>query len=77
MKPTPAEQLMWNALEDVLDRATEHPCFDRDCFDRRDVDGLCDQGGDICDWTMIAIIADDALKAASQSRLSDTNAGNQ
>lgn len=28
----------------------------------RDIQGLCDEGGEVCDWTMIAILADDALK---------------
>jgi len=50
------------ALLDIQCRAKEHPCFDADCFDRRDIDLLCEQGGDICDWTMIAILANDALK---------------
>ena len=50
------------ALEEIRKMAMEHPCFDADCFERRDIDGLCDQGGDICDWTMVAIHADDALR---------------
>jgi hypothetical protein len=52
-----------SALEEIRKMAMEHPCFDADCFDRRDIDGLCNQGGDICDWTMVAIHADDALRA--------------
>lgn len=53
---------MVRALEEVRKMAMEHPCFDADCFERRDIDGLCDQGGDICDWTMVAIHADDGLR---------------
>ncbi len=52
-----------SALNEIRKMAMEHPCFDADCFERRDIDGLCDQGGDICDWTMVAILADDALRA--------------
>ena len=51
-----------SALVEIRKMAMEHPCFDLDCFKRRDIDGLCDQGGDICDWTMVAIHADDALR---------------
>ena len=52
-----------DALELIRKMAMDHACFDEDCFDRRDVSGLCAQGGDICDWTMVAIHADDALKS--------------
>jgi hypothetical protein len=54
---------MVSALEEIRKMAMEHPCFDADCFERRDIDGLCEQGGDICDWTMVAIHADDGLRA--------------
>lgn len=55
-----------SALEEIRKTAMDHPCFDADCFDRRDINGLLKQGGDICDWTIVAIHADDAL-------LSNTN----
>lgn len=50
------------ALEDILQRAKDHFCFDAERFQARDIQGLCDEGGEVCDWTMIAILADDALK---------------
>lgn len=53
---------MKEALESILKTAMEHPCFDREAFDNRDFDSLEQQGGDICDWTMIAITAADALE---------------
>jgi hypothetical protein len=52
------------ALTEILKMAKEHPCFDEDCFTRRDIDQLAKQGGDVCDWTMIAIHAEDGLKGA-------------
>jgi hypothetical protein len=58
----PKTEVMAAALEEIRKMAMEHPCFDADCFKRRDIDGLCNQGGDICDWTMVAIHADDALR---------------
>ena len=50
------------ALQRIFDMAANHPAFDEDIFDSRDWDGLVDIGGDICDWTTIAIIAADAMK---------------
>ena len=49
-------------IESIRDRAMEHPAFDGDCFDDRDYDTLVAEGGEICDWTLTAIEADDALK---------------
>lgn len=49
------------ALSEILKMAKEHPAFDEVAFDARDIKALCNVGGDVCDWTMIAIIADDAL----------------
>jgi hypothetical protein len=63
----PKTEVMAAALEEIRKMAMEHPCFDADCFKRRDIDGLCNQGGDICDWTMVAIHADDALRANAQA----------
>ena len=55
-----------NALLDALKRirsmALEHPCFDLEKFKQRDLNGLAEEGGEICDWTILAIISDDALK---------------
>ena len=63
---TPKASDLVRALEEIRRKAMDHPCFDSDCFERRDVDGLCEQGGDICDWTMVAILADDALRSNDQ-----------
>jgi hypothetical protein len=53
---------MKKALEKIRKMAMDHFAFDKDLFDSRDIDELVMRGGDICDWTMIAIIADDALQ---------------
>lgn len=50
------------ALIEIRRRAMESFCFDSDSFSSRNIDELCENGGDICDWTMIAIEADDALE---------------
>lgn len=49
------------ALEEIHNMAIEHPCLDPEAFEKRDIKSLVKQGGDICDWTMIAIITADAL----------------
>jgi len=51
-----------DALTLIRSMAIDHPCFDQEKFEQRDLDGLAEEGGDICDWTRLAIIADDALK---------------
>ena len=50
------------AMRAVRRMAMLHPCFDARLFEKRDIDELARIGGDICDWTMVAIIADDALR---------------
>ena len=50
------------SLELVRNKAQEHPAFYNDAFNNRDIEELVREGGDICDWTMIAIYADDTLK---------------
>ena len=57
------EEQLALGLCDILARAKTHPAFDAEAFESRDVDSLVKQGGDICDWTMIAILADDALQS--------------
>jgi len=57
-----AEAEMIKALKSIRRIAMEHPCFDMEYFRLRDLDGLSDTGGDICDWTLIAIESDDALQ---------------
>ena len=51
-----------DALVEIRRMAMDHPCFWQEAFDERDTDVLIEEGGDICDWTTIAILADDALK---------------
>jgi len=58
----PNIQNLINALEAIREKAMEHPMFWDEAFEARDIDGLINEGGDCCDWTMIAIEADDALK---------------
>lgn len=50
------------ALNDILERATDHPAFDIDCYKARNICDLVKIGGDTTDWTMVAIIAADALE---------------
>lgn len=59
-----------SALETIRKLAMEHHCFDADCFERRDIDALVAKGGDICDWTMVAIHADDALRVEATREIS-------
>jgi len=47
-------------IENIYERATEHPACDFDLLESQDIRAICDVGGDICDWTMVAI---DALAA--------------
>lgn len=51
-----------DALKQIRSMALDHSCFDLEKFEQRNFEGLAEEGGDICDWTMLAIIADDALK---------------
>ena len=55
-------QKMRQALEEILDTVTEHPCFNPDIFESRDIDALIDIGGVELDYTRIAILAADALE---------------
>ena len=59
------EQLrrMKRALISIRARAKGHPAFDVELYDRRDLSALEDVGGDVFDWTVTAIEADDALEA--------------
>ena len=50
------------ALERILEIAQEHPAFDQELFEKRDMEAICEVGGQVADWTIIAIIAADALK---------------
>ena len=61
MTPDPTTTRYREALQSILESARNHFCFDAEAFEQRDIDGLAIQGGDICDWTMIAITANDAL----------------
>lgn len=59
--PDPLPKLI-EALVKIRTTALDHPCCDPIMFEKRAIDELCDIGGEVCDWTMIAIDADDALK---------------
>lgn len=61
-----AMETLEEALREIRRIATEHFRFDRDCFERRDMNALAKKGGDVCDWTTIAILADDALNEATK-----------
>jgi hypothetical protein len=54
-------QIAIDTLRNILKTAKDHPCFSGDHFESSDIDGLCEIGGDICDWTVLAITANDAL----------------
>ena len=56
-------QCLVEALEAILERAMDHPRFLHDSFEARDYNAMCYVGGDAFDWTMVAITADEALKA--------------
>lgn len=56
------------SLQAIMSLAKSSLCFEQDLFESRDVDALCKIGGDICMWTMVAIHADDALKALAQPK---------
>lgn len=55
------------ALVSIRDLAMDHPSFSRYHFDRHDVEGIAKIGGDLCDWTMIAILADDVIKDSNHT----------
>lgn len=59
-------QRITEALTEIRKMAQDHPAFFVDAFTERDIDALVKEGGDVCDWTMIAIIADDALNQNDQ-----------
>lgn len=63
---TPAEMVetireLREALDGICEQAQDHPAFLPACFDDRDFDTIEQVGGDSADWTLIAIMADDAL----------------
>ena len=60
--PASVSNDLLDALKRIRSMALEHPCLDLERFDQRDLDGLAEEGGDVCDWTMLAIISNDALK---------------
>ncbi len=49
-------------LKQIREIAMEHPSFDGELFVNRDQEELCNVGGEVADWTGIAILADDAIK---------------
>lgn len=53
---------MADALREIRRMAQDHPAYWHEAFMDRNINALAKEGGDICDWTMVAITADDALK---------------
>ena len=51
-----------SALTVIRHIAMSHPAFDAIAYDTRDFASLYEEGVDTCDWTQVAIEADDALK---------------
>lgn len=49
-------------IEEILNRAKNHPLFNEECFEKRDIKTLCEIAGDECEWTLVAIQADMACK---------------
>lgn len=43
------------SLESALKTAIQHPAFDELAYANYDIDALVKEGGDTCDWTMLAI----------------------
>lgn len=64
MKTKPSTDPLREALKTIRDKAMDHSKFDREAFYAKDLEALAKIGGDTCDWTEIAIIADEALEAA-------------
>lgn len=62
------QQKLVESLVEIRRRAMDHPLFDETAFAARDLDELAKTGGDICDWTTIAILADDALKTEEKNK---------
>lgn len=50
-----------SALKQIHEVLLEHPNCDQDLYDQTDLAQLAEIGGDVCDWTVMAIIARDAL----------------
>ena len=61
-----AEAELIKALKSIRESAMDHPCFSKYYFRQRDIDGLSDIGGDVCEWTLIAIEADNALQLVGE-----------
>ena len=49
-------------IKRILVRAVTHPCCNLELLKSRDIDGLIGEGGDVYNWTITAMEADDALK---------------
>ena len=48
-------------LEGIKQRAMDHAAFDEDAYRSRNIEQLVKKGGDVCDWTMLAIVAHDCI----------------
>jgi len=54
-------EILIKALKNIRTLAKGHPAFDEVAYSDRNIERLEAKGGDTCDWTMCAIMADDAL----------------
>jgi len=48
-------------LEGIKQRAMDHAAFDEEAYRRRNIEQLIKKGGDVFDWTMIAIVAHEGI----------------
>ena len=57
------DKILIDTLNLILYKAKDHPCFDIDIFNTKDWERLMDEGGDMADWTGIALKIEEALEA--------------
>jgi hypothetical protein len=53
---------IYELLYDIRKTAMDHPAFDITLYKSEDIAGLADAGGDVADWTVIAIQANKAME---------------
>jgi len=61
-----AEAELIKALKSIRKTAMDHPYFSKYYFQKRDMDGLSIVRDDECNWTTIAIEADNALQLVGE-----------
>jgi hypothetical protein len=52
---------IYELLYDIHQVAIKHPAFDITLYESEDTERLADAGGDVADWTVIAIWANKAM----------------